>query len=71
MLYVDGNINSLSGPGQGQAAIQDGAAMTITAADNVVVTGDVLYKTPARHHHAKRNRQRHHLSQRRYPDPRK
>ena len=46
MLYVDGSINSLSGPGQGQAAIQDTSAMTITAADNVVVTGDVLYKTP-------------------------
>ncbi len=46
MLYVDGSINSLSGPGQGQAAIQDASAMTITAANNVVVTGDVLYKTP-------------------------
>jgi hypothetical protein len=46
MLYVDGNINSLSGPGQGQAAIQDTSAMTVTAANNVVVTGDVLYKTP-------------------------
>ena len=46
MLYVDGSINSFSGPGQGQAAIQDTSAMTITAADNVVVTGDVLYKTP-------------------------
>ena len=32
MLYVDGNITALSGPGQGQAAIQDGSAMTITAA---------------------------------------
>ena len=43
MLYVDGNINSLSGPGQGQAGIQNGEDMTITAKDNVEVTGDVLY----------------------------
>jgi Tfp pilus assembly protein PilX len=45
MLYVDGNITSLSGPGQGQPAIQDGSALTITAAGNVTITGDVLYKT--------------------------
>jgi len=46
MLYVDGNITSLSGPGQGKPAIQDGTALTITAANNVTVTGDILYKTP-------------------------
>jgi len=45
MLYVDGNITSLSGPGQGKPAIQDGAALTITGASNVTVTGDILYKT--------------------------
>jgi Tfp pilus assembly protein PilX len=45
MLYVDGNITSLSGPGQGKPAIQDGAALTVTAANNVTVTGDILYKT--------------------------
>lgn len=45
MLYVDGNITSLSGPGVGQPAIQNGAAVTITAANNVTVTGDILYKT--------------------------
>jgi hypothetical protein len=45
MLYVDGNITSLSGPGQGKPAIQDGTALTITAANNVTVTGDILYKT--------------------------
>jgi hypothetical protein len=45
MVYVDGNINSLSGPGQGIPAIQDASALTITAAGNVAVTGDVLYKT--------------------------
>jgi hypothetical protein len=45
MLYVNGSITSLSGPGQGHAAIQDGSAVTITAASNVTITGDVLYKT--------------------------
>ncbi|HEV7675772.1 MAG TPA: PilX N-terminal domain-containing pilus assembly protein [Candidatus Angelobacter sp.] len=44
MLYVDGNITSLSGPGQGKPAIQDGNALTITAANNVTITGDLLYK---------------------------
>jgi len=43
MVYVDGNIDSLSGPAQGVAAIQDGAAMTVTSAGNVTVTGDILY----------------------------
>lgn len=45
MLYVDGNINSLSGPGQGVPAINDTSAVTITAAASVTVTGDILYKT--------------------------
>ncbi len=46
MLYVNGNIPSLSGPGQGIAAINDGIAVTVTAAANMTVTGDLLYKTP-------------------------
>jgi hypothetical protein len=45
LLYVDGSITALSGTGQGVAAIQDGTALTITAASNVAITGDVLYKT--------------------------
>ncbi|HEX2328008.1 MAG TPA: PilX N-terminal domain-containing pilus assembly protein [Candidatus Angelobacter sp.] len=45
MLYVDGNITSLSGPGQGSPAVQDGTALTITAASNVTITGDILYKS--------------------------
>jgi len=45
MLYVDGNITSLAGPGAGQAGINDGVAVTVCATDNVTVTGDVLYKT--------------------------
>jgi Tfp pilus assembly protein PilX len=45
MLYDNGNITSLSGPGQGLPAIQDASAVTITAAANVTITGDILYKT--------------------------
>jgi Tfp pilus assembly protein PilX len=45
MLYVHGNVNALSGPGQGQAAINNGTALTITASGNVTITGDILYKT--------------------------
>src|SRR5205085_3531601 len=45
MLYVDGAITGLSGPGAGQAAVQDGAQITIAAKNDVTVTGDMLYKT--------------------------
>ena len=47
MLFVDGNITSLSGPGQGQAAIQNGTALSVVAggSNSVTVTGDILYKT--------------------------
>ncbi len=44
MLYVDGNINSLSGPNSG-AAIQNTSAVTITAADNITITGNITYAT--------------------------
>jgi hypothetical protein len=46
MIYVDGNVTSLSGPGNGQAAVQDGAALDVAANNNITVTGDLLYKTP-------------------------
>jgi hypothetical protein len=46
MLYVDGSITSLSGPKQGSPAINDGTALTITAANNVTLTGDLTYKSP-------------------------
>jgi Tfp pilus assembly protein PilX len=47
MLFVNGNITGLSGPGQGQPAIQNGTAMTIVASgnNNITITGDILYKT--------------------------
>src|SRR5437660_503854 len=45
LLYVNVNITSLSGPGQGQPAINDSTALTITAATNVTITGDILYKS--------------------------
>lgn len=44
MLFVNGNITSLSGPGQGQPAIQDGTQLTVTGASNITITGDILYK---------------------------
>ncbi len=45
MLFVNGSITGLKGPGEGQAAINDGTALTITAASNVTITGDIRYKT--------------------------
>jgi hypothetical protein len=45
MLYVNGALTSLSGPGQGQPAVQDGAQVTIVAAGQISITGDVIYKT--------------------------
>jgi hypothetical protein len=47
MLYVDGNITGLSGPGEGplNPAIQDGTALTVTANGNIAITGDILYKS--------------------------
>lgn len=45
MLYVDGSITALSGPGQGIPAIQDHSDVTVTAAGNVTITGDILYKS--------------------------
>ena len=45
MVYDNGSITGLSGPGQGLPAIQDGSPVTITAASNVAITGDILYKT--------------------------
>ncbi len=47
MLYVDGAITSLSGPGQGSPAIQNGTALTVVASgsNNITITGDILYKT--------------------------
>jgi hypothetical protein len=47
MLFVDGNITSLSGPGEGASkpAINNGVALTVTAANNVTITGDIRYTT--------------------------
>ncbi len=47
MLFVNGNITGLSGPGQGQAAIQNGTALSIVASgsNSITMTGDILYKT--------------------------
>jgi hypothetical protein len=45
MLYVNGNITSLTGPGEYTTAINNGQAVTVTAAGNVTVTGDIRYAT--------------------------
>lgn len=45
LVYVDGQIDSLKGPGAGGAAIQDGHAMTVVAADDVIITDDITYNT--------------------------
>jgi hypothetical protein len=46
MLYVNGAISSLSGPAGGGAAIGDGQLITVTAASNVSITGDIKYRNP-------------------------
>jgi Tfp pilus assembly protein PilX len=46
MLYVDGSINSLSGPSSG-AAIANGSAVTVDAGNgnNMTITGNLTYAT--------------------------
>ncbi|MFI5110215.1 MAG: hypothetical protein ACHP78_15425 [Terriglobales bacterium] len=44
MVYVNGTITGLSGPGQGQASLQDYYATTIAANGSINVTGDLIYK---------------------------
>lgn len=44
-LYVNGSISSLHGPGAGLPAVQDRAAMTITATSDITITDDILYNT--------------------------
>jgi hypothetical protein len=43
MLYVDGNITGLTGPGQGKPGIQDYSQITIAANGNIAITGDLIY----------------------------
>jgi hypothetical protein len=45
MLYDNGNITSLSGPSSG-GAVQNGTALTVVAAQNITITGNILYSTP-------------------------
>jgi hypothetical protein len=44
MLYVDGDITGLTGPGQGTASIQDYYGTTISANGDINITGDLIYK---------------------------
>ncbi len=45
MLYVDGKITGLRGPSETAPAVNDGVALTVTAASDVDITGNLLYKT--------------------------
>jgi Tfp pilus assembly protein PilX len=45
MLYVDGSITGLTGPGEQQAAIQNNFMVTVAALNNVSITGDLVYAT--------------------------
>jgi Tfp pilus assembly protein PilX len=49
MLYVDGSVTSLTGPHDGSGnslpAVQDASAISVVAASNITVTGDLLYKS--------------------------
>ena len=40
ILYVDGNVTSLSG------TLQNNTGLTVTAADNITITGNLMYATP-------------------------
>lgn len=43
MLYVNGTITGLKGPGQGVPAIQSNAMVTIAGSSNIDITGDIVY----------------------------
>jgi Tfp pilus assembly protein PilX len=43
MLYVDGTVTGLTGPGQGKAGIQDYSQITVAAAGDIDITGDLIY----------------------------
>ncbi len=43
MLYVNGTITGLKGPGQGVPAIQSNAMVTIAGSSNIDITGDIIY----------------------------
>ncbi len=43
LLYVDGTVTGLSGPGEGQAAIQYNSMVTVVAKNDIDITGDIRY----------------------------
>ena len=43
MLYVNGDITSLTGPGEYSTAINNGQAVTVTATATLTVTGDIRH----------------------------
>jgi hypothetical protein len=46
MVYVNGDVTGLTGPGQGKAGVQDYVQMTIAAAGDISITGDLIYAHP-------------------------
>jgi len=45
MLYVDGSITGLTGPGEQQGGIQNDFMISIAALNNIAITGDLKYVT--------------------------
>jgi Tfp pilus assembly protein PilX len=45
LVYVNGTITGLSGPGEGVPAIQNNAMVTVVGSGNINVTGDIVYAT--------------------------
>jgi Tfp pilus assembly protein PilX len=43
MMYVNGDITGLTGPGQGKPGVQDYSQITIAANGNIAITGDLIY----------------------------
>jgi len=43
VLYVNGTITGLSGPAEGQAAIQSNAMVTVAGSGDIDITGDIRY----------------------------
>jgi len=43
LLYVNGTVTGLTGPGQGLAAIQDHSQVSVVASGSINITGDLIY----------------------------
>jgi hypothetical protein len=43
LLYVNGTVTGLTGPGQGKAGIADGSQITVAGSGDIDITGDLIY----------------------------